>query len=232
MKNVHLLPVQFRIAVAAVALATTCMAQANLFIYKGPRGETLFSNIQEHRRGYRLIKESKTEDMAGHFATGRKQNAASNITMLTTTGSRSGWMTGGRLVNTTLYDDYIRKAARKHGVEPALVKAVIQVESNFDPSAVSSAGARGLMQLMPGTAARYALGLFEMFSPENNIDAGVQHLAYLETLFPNNTDFVLAAYNAGENNVVRYSGIPPFPETVNYVQKVNRSKKLFQYAFL
>jgi soluble lytic murein transglycosylase-like protein len=67
--------------------------------------------------------------------------------------------------------------------------------------------------------------------PKRNIDAGVQHLAYLKTLFPNNMDYVLAAYNAGENNVVRYNGIPPFPETVNYVQKVKSSKMVLQRVF-
>ena len=136
-----------------------------------------------------------------------------------------------KFVNTTEYDNYIRAASRKHGVDPALVKAVIQVESNYNPTAISSAGARGLMQLMPGTAARYDLGMSDLMVPKRNIDAGVQHLAYLKTLFPNNMDYVLAAYNAGENNVVRYNGIPPFPETVNYVQKVKSSKMVLQRVF-
>jgi soluble lytic murein transglycosylase-like protein len=108
---------------------------------------------------------------------------------------------------------------------------VIQVESNFDPDAVSRAGARGLMQLMPGTAAMYSLGANQSFNPYKNIEAGIKHLAYLKGLFPNNAEFVIAAYNAGENNVVKYNGIPPFPETVDYVKKVKSSHNIFKRVF-
>ncbi len=204
---------------------------ANLYVYEGPRGETLVSNMEMDKPGYRLKRKTSSVENVGHFAAGRSGPRYGSATVFGSFGSRGAYAGNQKRVNSTEYDNYIRAAARKHGVDPALVKAVIQVESNFNPSAVSSAGARGLMQLMPGTAARYDLGMSDLFIPKMNIDAGVQHLAYLKTLFPNNTDFVLAAYNAGENNVVRYNGIPPFPETVNYVQKVKSSKQLLQRFF-
>ena len=209
-------------------------AQANLYVYQGPRGDVLVSNIKMDKPGYRLKFERPTVDNVGHLAAGRsgpRQGSAYIISSFGNSYGRKAYGVGRKWVNTTIYDEEIRSAAIRYGVDPALVKAVIQVESNFDPSAISSAGARGLMQLMPDTAARYDLGGRDMFVPHRNIEAGVQHLAYLKTLFPNNMDFVLAAYNAGEQNVVRYNGIPPFRETIDYVQKVKYSKQTFQRAF-
>jgi soluble lytic murein transglycosylase-like protein len=118
------------------------------------------------------------------------------------------------------YDPLIWKAAERYSVDYALVKAVIRAESNFNPQAVSRAGAKGLMQLMPGTA--NALGVNNSFHPEDNIQAGVRHLRYLLDLFKGNLPLTLAAYNAGENAVSRYNGIPPYQETKEYVQRVLR----------
>ena len=224
-------------AVVLGSLLWMSVAQASLFVYEGPRGETLVSNLEIDRPGYRLRHESKGVDNVGHLAAGRKGPRFGSAMIIGSYGNYGKKYYGSsvgrsnKFVNTTEYDNYIRAASRKHGVDPALVKAVIQVESNYNPTAISSAGARGLMQLMPGTAARYDLGMSDLMVPKRNIDAGVQHLAYLKTLFPNNMDYVLAAYNAGENNVVRYNGIPPFPETVNYVQKVKSSKMVLQRVF-
>jgi hypothetical protein len=116
------------------------------------------------------------------------------------------------------YDRHILDAAAHHGVSPDLVKAVIQVESEFDRNAVSSKGARGLMQLMPHTARR--LGVFDSFDPRQNIFGGVQYLRFLLDLFQGDVSLALAGYNAGENAVTRYKGIPPFRETQGYVSRV------------
>jgi soluble lytic murein transglycosylase-like protein len=116
------------------------------------------------------------------------------------------------------YDPVIRKTSDRYGVDHALVKAVIKAESNFDTQAISRAGAKGLMQLMPGTAK--ALGVNDSFHPADNIEGGVRYLRYLIDLFNGNLQLVLAAYNAGEEAVFRYDGIPPYQETRTYVQRV------------
>ena len=120
--------------------------------------------------------------------------------------------------NANLWDSWIRRAAKHHEVAPALIKAIIRAESNFDPRAVSKKGAQGLMQLMPGTAR--ALGVDDPFDPWQNIEGGTRYIRYLLARFPTDTGLALAAYNAGEQNVRRYEGIPPFPETRKYVKRV------------
>jgi hypothetical protein len=117
------------------------------------------------------------------------------------------------------YNDLIVKTSEKYRVDSALVKAVIKAESNFNHRAVSPVGARGLMQLMPATAA--TLQVQDSFHPENNIDGGVRYLRYLMNLFNGNLPLVLAAYNSGENTVLRYKKrIPPYQETQTYVRRV------------
>ena len=118
-----------------------------------------------------------------------------------------------------LYDDLIARASEKYRVDSALVKAIIKAESNFNHRAVSPVGARGLMQLMPATAA--SLQVKDSFHPETNIDGGVRYIRYLMNLFNGNLPLVLAAYNAGENAVIRNNNrIPPYPETQTYVKRV------------
>ena len=116
------------------------------------------------------------------------------------------------------FDEQILFYSQTFDVEPALVKAVIHAESSFDPQAVSRAGAMGLMQLMPNTARQYASG--NLHSPEHNISVGTQHLRHLISRYTDNLDLVLAAYNAGEGAVSRYSGVPPFRETTTYIKRV------------
>jgi soluble lytic murein transglycosylase-like protein len=118
------------------------------------------------------------------------------------------------------YGAEIRKAAQAYSVDYNLVRAVIKAESNFDPKAVSRAGAKGLMQLMPQTAS--LLQVNDSFHPDQNIDGGVRYLRYLLNLFNDNLPLALAAYNAGEKAVFRYRGIPPYQETQTYVQRVLR----------
>ncbi len=121
----------------------------------------------------------------------------------------------------TKYDPLVRMAARKHGLDPALVHAVILAESAYNRWAVSRAGAQGLMQLMPATAAYYAVG--DVFDPEQNIGGGVRYLKDLSDLYGGQTAMVLAAYNAGQSAVAKYKGIPPYKETRAYIAAVQES---------
>ena len=131
---------------------------------------------------------------------------------------KEGWVQFHLDSNLEKYDPLIWRAAEKYRVDYALVKAVIKAESNFNPRAISNAGARGLMQLMPETA--NVLRVNDPFHPEDNIEGGVRHLRYLLDLFKGNLYLVLAAYNAGEEAVFRYNDIPPYRETRTYIQRV------------
>lgn len=118
------------------------------------------------------------------------------------------------------YDEHIRQAATLYQIPEQLVRAVIKVESDYDARAVSYAGARGLMQLMPGTAER--LGVKDINDPRENIFGGVRYLRLLANMFNGDLDFTIAAYNAGENAVLQYRGIPPYQQTRDYVVKVTK----------
>lgn len=118
------------------------------------------------------------------------------------------------------YSDVVLPLSQKHDVDWKLVAAVMSVESNFNPGAVSAKGASGLMQLMPGTAALYNTS--DLFDPAQNVEAGVSHLKMLLDRYKGNLSLVLAAYNAGAKTVDQYKGIPPYKETQDYVKKVLR----------
>src|SRR5580704_859169 len=113
----------------------------------------------------------------------------------------------------------VAEAAKNFDVNPLLVDSVIQVESNYNPFAVSPKGAQGLMQLMPGTAQRF--GVTDSFDPKQNIEAGVRYLKLLQDTFQDDR-LAIAAYNAGEKAVAKYKDVPPYPETVSYVAKVGK----------
>ena len=112
----------------------------------------------------------------------------------------------------------VREAAERHRIDPALIRAVIETESNWNAGAVSRKGAVGLMQLIPTTAQRF--GVDDLYSPKQNVDAGVRYLKTLLERYNGNLDLALAAYNAGEGAVDRAHGVPSFRETRNYVQRV------------
>ncbi|MEA3471103.1 MAG: lytic transglycosylase domain-containing protein [Thermodesulfobacteriota bacterium] len=124
------------------------------------------------------------------------------------------------------YNHIIKKAADRYEIDPALVKAIIMAESNYNPRAISKTGARGLMQLMPATAE--ALGVEDCFNPEHNIRGGVRYFRQLLNRFDGNIELALAAYNAGSRKVRKYNGIPPFKATQIYIEKVSAYYELYK----
>jgi hypothetical protein len=135
--------------------------------------------------------------------------------------------------NAMPYGDIIHEKALKYDVDPALVAAVVEQESKFRSTARSQVGARGLMQLMPRTG--HWLGARNLYDPAQNVDAGVKYIKYLQSRFHGNVKQTIAAYNAGEGNVKRYGGIPPFRETQTYVRRVmhnyaRRNEELKRFA--
>jgi soluble lytic murein transglycosylase-like protein len=129
-------------------------------------------------------------------------------------------------VSVSTYDPWIRSACQKHSLDPALVKAVIHVESKFDPLAVSPRGAVGLMQIDPVTAKE--LGIKDPFNPKHNIDGGVRYLKVLLDAFEGDQRLALAAYNAGPSRVFQHNGIPPFKDTKKYLKQVFRYLAYYQ----
>ena len=132
----------------------------------------------------------------------------------------------GSQVRLNRYRKTVQATADRHGLDAALVMAVIKTESDFDPYAVSPKGAMGLMQLMPETA--YRMGVGDILDPRENIEGGARYLKFLLRRFEGNLDLSLAAYNAGENAVERYGTIPPYRETQDYVRRVQHYYKLFR----
>ena len=141
--------------------------------------------------------------------------------MAGSSGTAAGWLRLPRAPSASGAAPYVKEiedASQRYGVPVRLVSAVIRAESGFNPRAVSRKGAQGLMQLMPTTASM--LGVRNSFDPRQNIDGGVRHLRGLIDRFPHSLPLAIAAYNAGERAVVQYGGIPPYPETQDYVTKV------------
>jgi len=133
-------------------------------------------------------------------------------------GAAPGVNFGSVRLNENAYRDEVARAAREFGVEEAIVRAIMHAESAFNPNALSRAGAQGLMQLMPATAARF--GVVNAFDPEQNIRGGVEYLAWLLKRFNGDLTLAAAGYNAGEGAVQRHGGVPPYAETQRYVVRV------------
>jgi hypothetical protein len=135
---------------------------------------------------------------------------------------------GKLALNTSAYALEIATAAHAYGVDEALVRAIIHAESDYNPNAVSYKGAQGLMQLMPGTSSRF--GVQNPFTAADNINGGVQYLSFLSKRYNGDVRLVAAAYNAGEGNVDRYGGVPPFAETQRYVDRVGTLEERYRTA--
>jgi hypothetical protein len=182
-------------------------SSSQLFVYQGPTGERLVTNQRQTNGAMQLI------------ATYGRPTAVVSCRLSPADVMRVG---------AGPFDDIIVREARAQGLDPLLVKSVIWVESCFDPQAVSRVGAHGLMQLMPATAAE--LGVTDRFDPDQNIRGGVTYLARMLERFERRLDLALAAYNAGPGAVERHGGIPPFRETLNYVERVNAHYRLHTAA--
>lgn len=167
-------------------------------------GRVIYTNIKPMNDNYDLVRVSKHRSAAA------------------TLSYRIGYFSGDRVAysgNKKKFVDIVNEKARRYRVDPKLVHAVIQTESAYDAAAISSAGAVGLMQLMPDTAKRY--GVVDRRDPDQNIEGGTRYLKDLIEMFTPNLDLAVAAYNAGENAVIKYNyTIPPYPETQNYVRQV------------
>jgi len=185
---------------AAVLLVQVAQA-ASVYVYVNEKGSKLITDHpRENLRGYRLLKKYGIDD---------------NV------GAPFGWAQGADITPIrSEYDGLIMSMAAQFGLEPALIKAIIHVESAFNPNALSPKGAKGLMQLMPETAHRYGVNTRE--DPTSSVEGGSRYIRDLLTLFNDDTRLALAAYNAGESAVRKYNGIPPFRETQSYVEKVIR----------
>lgn len=165
---------------------------ADIYKYTAPDGHVYYTDQPQHKK-YKLIIRTKPKGYQASFKHLKK--------------------------NKKKYTPMIEAAAAKHGLDPELVHAVIYAESAYNATAVSSAGAVGLMQLMPGTAKQY--GAKDRKDPRQNIFAGTRYLKYLLGLFKDDLSLSIAAYNAGENAVKKYNNqIPPYPETQKYVKQV------------
>jgi soluble lytic murein transglycosylase-like protein len=187
-------------ALSAALLSLGAPASADIYTYTGPDGVVHFSNVPN--AGAKLY-------MKGP-ATAPKVRA----------GVVPSPPSDRDPARYTRFDEWIRQAATLYQIPEQLVRAVIRVESDYDPRAVSVAGARGLMQLMPDTADR--LQVRDINDPRENIFGGVRYLRILANTFNGDLELTVAAYNAGEEAVIKYGGIPPFAETRDYVVKVTK----------
>lgn len=188
----------------ATILITPSFA-GQMYIYKDQNGSTLLTNKKSSDSSLQKVKVTYYPD--------------SNIHTYSNWGKSEASVLPSYSRNKNAYDHIIKQAAATHGVSEGLIKAVMHTESGFNSNARSRVGAQGLMQLMPATARRFNVS--NSYDPQQNIFAGARYLAWLLKRFNGNTSLALAGYNAGEGNVAKYGGIPPFRETQDYVRRVS-----------
>jgi len=201
------------------ALPASVMA-GNIYKFKDAEGNILFTNVvNAHKKpqgdGFRQY--TKLEKVTWFKDT--------NVHRYGNWGGSEFAVRPSFSKNRNAFDDIIKQVALAQNIDHGLVKAIIHTESGFNPRACSKPGAQGLMQLMPATAGMY--GVNDAYNPSENIKAGTRHIKYLIDRY-NNLELALAAYNAGEGNVKKYGGIPPFAETQDYVKRVlSRYRNLY-----
>lgn len=179
-------------------------AKADIYTYTDASGIVHFSNVPDHKN-FKIVVAAQRDENRSEPPRGQVQVSQAEKNRFT---------------------PLVEEAARTYQVDVALLHAVISAESGYNPAAVSNKGAVGLMQLMPETARRY--GVANSLDPEQNIRGGTKYLSYLLQMFNNNLELAVAAYNAGENAVIRYGySIPPYRETLAYVPKVLKLQKKY-----
>lgn len=199
------LPSTLLVTIALSTLAVSAHA-GNMYIYKNQGGQVLLTNVNPSGNFDKFTKQVKVT----YYKDSKMYDGGSDRNYGSSTASKSG--------SRDAYDSYIRASATRHGIDPALMKAMMHTESAFNPNARSPVGAQGLMQLMPATAQRFKVS--NAWNPAENIEGSAKYIAWLLRRFNNNVEFAVAGYNAGEGNVDKYKGIPPFRETRNYVKSV------------
>lgn len=230
MKSARPFWLQFLLPLVSV-FACTQAVNADVYKYVGRNGQVIYTDSPRHK-GYKLvIKSPQPVAQPVTISLGSGRSLLPNVE----TPRQEGvpMVLGSRFkpepavrdrsrsvdMRRMQYANVIERAAYKHGLDPALLHAVIHAESSYNSGAVSNKGAMGLMQLMPGTAARY--GVRDPYNPEDNIFGGARYLRDLLGMFKSDVRLAVAAYNAGEHNVMKYGyQVPPFQETRNYVHKV------------
>lgn len=203
-------------------LLLACPALAgNVYKFSDDKGNVLFTNVVNSRQqpvGIELDQFRTLEYITWYPDT--------NVNSYGNWGSDESAVLPSFSKLRNAFDRLIVREADSHQIDRGLVKAVIHTESGFNPKALSKPGAQGLMQLMPATAEQY--GVTDPFDPSQNVRAGTRHLKYLLDRY-DQIELALAAYNAGESNVEKYGGVPPFPETRDYIKRViSRYQHLYQ----
>lgn len=199
-------------ALSVGLLSTLSLAHAgNMYTFKDSSGQVLLTNVVSNGRpvGENFQKFTQTVKVTYY--------ADTNVHTYSNWGSNEYAVPASGSKNRNAYDALILASALRHGVDPALMKAMMHTESGFNPNARSPVGAQGLMQLMPATAKRF--GVANAWDPAQNIEGAAKYIKYLTGRF-SNLQHAIAGYNAGEGNVSKYGGIPPFRETRDYVQRV------------
>ena len=183
----------------------------NMYVFKDSNGQVLLTNGVNNDRPVGNNFQNFTKKVKVTYYADTNVHAYSNW------GANEAAVPASGSRNKNSYDSLIIASALRHGVDPALMKAMMHTESGFNPNARSPVGAQGLMQLMPATARRF--GVYNAWNPAENIEGAAKYLKFLQGRF-GNIQHVIASYNAGEGNVAKYGGIPPFRETRDYVQRV------------
>ncbi|HEX19856.1 MAG TPA: lytic transglycosylase domain-containing protein [Acidiferrobacteraceae bacterium] len=202
-----------RYLVSSLILFSTVLlcnsVSGTLYVYKAPDGSRIVSDHALGNKSLKLMRATQSPKVAGQLLAKKAPKQEYSFRR-----------------NHKAYDTLIKQASIVYSVDPALVKAIMRVESAFNPRATSHKGAAGLMQLMPATAEEY--GVEDIYNPEENVYIAVRHIKYLLRRYKYNTRLVAAAYNAGERAVHRYRGVPPYRETRDYVRKVIKYRRIYR----